>query len=125
MGCLESDPAADLFHVLITAAAVSFVETYLYEGGVLRRVRRVNGGEVRCHADIRDNHSQIVGRNLLADDVLNSSNFVGGHLQPRAGRSFDVEYKLARFGPREKCDSKEWVRRNGSGEEETCCKKNS
>ncbi len=79
----------------------SVMQADLDESRVLGGIRRVDGGQVRRHSDVGDNHLQVMFADDLADVVLHPGDVPVGHLQAGAGRRLHVDDKLAGVGARE------------------------
>ena len=92
--------AAHFVDVGIAAGPMALAQAYLHERRIHGSVGRVNGGKVRRDAYIGNDHVEIVGRNHLANFVLNGGNIVIAYLDARTTGHLHVDHELTRIGAR-------------------------
>ena len=83
-------PRPHQVHVLKAAQIMSGVQTDLHKRGVRAGIGRVNRGETRRDADVRDDDFQIVGRHDVADHLFHLLHQLVGEFNARAGGGFTL-----------------------------------
>ena len=78
-----------------------FLQADLHEGRIHRGVGRVDCGEIRVNADIRNDHVHIGRFHDAANNGFNLGNVIVAHFQPCAAWHTNVDDELARIGARE------------------------
>ena len=80
---------------------VVLVQADLNERRMLCGVAGVDGRQIGRHADVGDDHLQVVSANHLANVIFHSGNVLIRHLQARAGWGFHVDDELSGIRARE------------------------
>ncbi len=93
-------PRPHQVHVLKAAQMMTGIESDLDKRRVRAGIGRVNRGETRRDADVRDDDFQIFRRHNFADNLFHLLHQLVGEFDARAGRSFKIDDKLAGIGAR-------------------------